>query len=83
MKPTKISSIELLDEALDNDIHEFFIALGAGRSSKDIYHGEEEGFYEIYNYIDDTEQVLTKEQLMDEEYTNIGKAIKNGCFYAY
>ena len=41
-----------------------------------------EKFY-ITNEIDDTDQELTREQLMDEQYTNIGKAMLAGALYAY
>ena len=35
------------------------------------------------NEIDGTEQELNSQTIMDEEYTNIGKAITLGSFYAY
>lgn len=77
----KVQSIEDLDALLDKDQHDFLIANGLMRSSKSIHHGEQEGTYEIYNHIDDSEQILTREQLLDKEYTNIGEAMKYGTFY--
>ena len=78
-KPIKVESIDHLI-SLVGDGRDFFISFGCARSSKYItYDGEK---FWVLNYIDDSEQVLTKEQMDDEEYTNIGKAIRNGCFYA-
>tara|TARA_Y100000034_G_scaffold80129_1_gene96153 strand:- start:33 stop:170 length:138 start_codon:yes stop_codon:yes gene_type:complete len=35
----------------------------------------------VCNEIDDSEQTLTKSQLFDTDFTNIGKAIENGNFF--
>jgi uncharacterized protein YaaR (DUF327 family) len=45
-------------------------------SRKEIeYNPKTKKFY-IINWIDDTEQKLTKKQLFDPNYTNIGKSLK-------
>ena len=77
----KIKSIKDLDNAIAKGIHDYIIQIGILRSSKDI-RKTKDGFYQIYNYIDDAEQILSKEQLMDDNYTNIGRAMKSGSFYA-
>lgn len=51
------------------------------RSSKHIYYNEDTNIFEVINYIDDSEQFLTEEQLFDENYTNIGKALKHNALY--
>lgn len=81
MKYTKVSSIDQLFELVEKDNHEFFISMGFGRSSKYITLGEEDGTLEILNEIDDTTQVLTAEEIMDETNTNVGIAIKCGTFW--
>lgn len=76
--PKKIESVEQL-KAESKDVGEFFILLNYGlRSCKRIWWNGTHFF--IYNFIDDTEQKLTPEQLHSEA-TNIGKAIKLGSFY--
>ena len=77
----QINSIEELIEAIDNNHNDFFIRLGMLRSSKFITYND--GIFHVYNEIDDSADDLTAEQLFDEEYTNIGKAIKDGNFYQY
>ena len=77
----KVKSLGHLKDILnDGGMRDFFIQLNFGlRSSKSIsYDGEK---FWVFNYIDDTEQVLTDEQIMDDDYTNIGKAIRCGALF--
>ena len=72
----KVKSLNHLKKILnDGETRNFFIQLNFGlRSSKSIsYDGE--NFY-VFNWIDSTEEEFTEEQLMNEEYTNIGRAIR-------
>lgn len=79
--PKQIESIETLKKESSRGA-EFFIRLkGCLRSSKYISWDEKTQRFVIWNYIDDTEQVLTKAQLMDGDYTNIGYAITNGALF--
>ena len=85
MKPkhTKVESIEHLKEILKDtacDPKDFILMLSGGiKSSKTIgYDGD---IFYIFNLIDDSEQDLTEEEIMDDEYTNIGKGIRLGNFY--
>ena len=81
---TQVNTIEQLIEMSDNGIHDFFIQLNGGcRSSKMIDYNYETEKFDIVNEIDYSEQSLTREQLMDEDCTNIGKAIKLGALYSY
>lgn len=79
-KPVKVESVQQLKE-LSIESTEFFINLGGIRSSKLIRYDEGEKQFYIFNYIDDTDNTLTEEQLMNTSETNIGEAITNGNFY--
>ena len=81
----KVKDIEHLNSLIGAGKTEYFIALNFGlRSSKDIsFAASGEHRYRVYNHIDDTEQILTEEQLFNEGETNIGKAINCGALYAY
>lgn len=77
----KISSLEELIEAIKDNHNDFFINFGIARSSKNItYDGN---MFYIVNEIDGSDQTLDAKQLFNEDYTNIGKAIKQGQFYQY
>ena len=82
MQYVKIKNLEHLKNILNNseDGQEFFISFGCARSSKRLCSDGSNRVW-VLNYIDDSEQELTYKQLMNEKYTNIGKAIKAGRFY--
>lgn len=81
-KYTNIETVEQLFKLVGAGHTNFFVQLNFGfRSSKYITPGEEDGTLEVLNLIDDTTQTLTAEQIMDESYTNIGRAIKLGSFW--
>lgn len=84
-KHTLITSVEMLKEICieaETSI-ECFISFGIARSSKSIFFDEDEGKFSILNEIDDSEQMLSEDELNDECLTNIGKAIKHNAFYLY
>ena len=78
----KVESIDDLAEILkDGETKEFFIQLNYGvRSSKYIALLETKRFW-VWNLVDDSEQRLTRKQLMDPNKTNIGLAIEKGALY--
>ena len=77
----KINSIEELKEE-SKDGAEFFILLNGNlRSSKRIWYDEDAKHFEVINYIDDSEQALSEEEIMDEKFTNIGEAMKKGALF--
>lgn len=80
----QVKTTSQLKRMIYDGAHDYFIMLNGGaRSSKYMdYSIYSEKFY-ITNEIDGSEQELTEAQLMDEEYTNIGKAITAGAFYSY
>ena len=81
---TRVNSLDELKQMCNGVTKEFFIQLNFGiRSSKNISYNKDTDTFYILNEIDDTEQELNSQTIMDEEYTNIGKAITLGSFYAY
>ena len=77
-----IKDLDKLLETSENHSLECFVALNGGaRSSKDVY--KENNIYYVYNYVDDTENSFTEEELFDSSKTIIGDAITSGNFYVY
>ena len=81
---TKVNSLDELKQMCDGVTTDFFIQLNFGvRSSKSISYNKDTDTFYILNEINDTEQELNSQTIMDDGYTNIGKAITFGAFYAY
>lgn len=81
----KINSLEELKEVLSEEgetVEGFILLKGGIRSSKSMCKiGDDQ--YSIINEVDDTEDILTLEELNDKSIINIGYAITNGAFYIY
>ena len=61
---------------------EFFIRLRFNlRSTKWIEWDKQNKVFNVINFIDGSEQILTEKQLADKEFSNIGHAITNGWLY--
>lgn len=59
---------------------EVYISLGGFiRSSKQIWHRRKH--FTIMNFVDGSIQYLSKAQLMNKDFTNIGEALKKKCLY--
>lgn len=81
---TRVNSLNELKQMCNGVTKDFFIQLNFGiRSSKSISYNKDTDTFYILNEIDDTKQELNSQTIMDEDYTNIGKAITFGSFYAY
>ena len=81
---TRVNSLDELKQMCNGVTKDFFIQLNFGiRSSKNISYNKDTDTFCILNEIDGTEQELNSQTIMDEEYTNIGKSITLGAFYAY
>lgn len=79
----KIKNIEELKSLSTNGL-ECFILLNFGlRSSKHVWYDSEAKAFEVINYIDDSEQRLSEEEIIKKEFTNIGEAMEKGAFYYY
>lgn len=77
---TKVNNLDHLRELIQQGQHRFFIGLTSGiRSSKYIELAGDQ--FVVFNDIDGSEDTFTDEEMMDERYTNIGKAISLGRFY--
>ena len=73
---------ELLD-AIERRPFRFFILLDYGAwSVKRIRYRPRQKVFSIHNEIDGSRQELTCAQLMSPRNSNIGPAMKAGCFYA-
>lgn len=80
----KISTVEDLNQALDEKKHKFILLLAGGlmHSVKRIkYADKNRTSYHVKNDIDGTKQVLTAEELFDQNMTNIGLGMNNGAFW--
>jgi hypothetical protein len=78
--------IDSIKKLKDQSKHgaEFYIRLNGGfKSSKYIFYDECDNTFEIINYIDDSEQTLTENELMDSAYTHIGVAIQFNALIKY
>lgn len=53
------------------------------RSSKTIFYDSTEKKYDITHEIDGTQETLTESEMLDENKTNIGKALEAGALYKY
>jgi len=82
MEPLKIRSIDHLKSILSLvSSAEFEFVLGDNFLSRKLMSLEDDGKFYVLNYIDDTEQVLTAEELTDVNVTLIGTAIGSNIFY--
>ena len=73
-----VEGIKDLKNLLSEGYYEYLIALAGGGvfSRKSIYYHPKEKEFQITNWIDDSDQLLTQKQLMSKSYTNIGYALK-------
>lgn len=78
----KIEDIKQLKKKASKSPIEVFLLLNFGlRSSKNISYNPEDDTWNVYNYIDDTEQTLKTEELATE--TNIIEALEKKALYQY
>jgi len=61
---------------------ECFIMLNSGLRSSKFINMVGNSFY-VFNDIDDSEQYLSEEEIMNEQFNLIGEAIKKGALFAY
>ena len=79
-KDRRIRTIQQLKELTTKGGLECFILLNGGlRSSKYIRYRPEDNSFYVFNYIDDSEDVLTERQIFDSACSNIGEAIEKGA----
>ena len=79
----RIKSPATLLDAIERKPFRFLILLNYGAwSVKRIRYRPRQRVFSIYNEIDGTRQELTTSQLMSPRSSNIGPAMRAGCFYA-
>jgi hypothetical protein len=77
----KITSMQQLKRE-SKEGAELFIRLRFNlRSTKWIEWDAQNKVFNVINFIDGSEQILTEKQLMDQGWTNIGHAISSGWLY--
>lgn len=81
MNNTQIRSIDHLKNIATEGIECFILLNGGLRSSKHIFYRDEDKSFVIINYIDDSTIILTEDELMDNNKTLIGEAIKLNSLY--
>ena len=80
IKDRQIKTIAQLKELTTKGGLECFILLNGGlKSSKYISYNQKEKTFYVFNYIDDSEDVLTERQIFDSACSNIGEALEKGA----
>ena len=79
MEDKTIRTIEQLKSASKDGLECFILINGGLRSSKHIRYFDDENRFEIIHLIDGKEEYLTPEQVMDQNISNIGDAMKKGA----
>ena len=77
----KIESLEELDALLLKEgAIECFIQLNHGLKSSKYINKNGDNYY-IYNYADDTEDIVDKTSIFDKNITNVGDAMNKGALF--
>jgi hypothetical protein len=80
-KPIRIKTLAALNKVTSNGkVHRFRILLAGGLIYSEKLIRRMGDMYYIDNRIDDSSQELHEDEIMDENLTNIGKAMKAGAF---
>ena len=74
----RIMTIEQLKKLAKNGLECFILLNGGIRSSKFIRYDTQTNSFYIFNYIDDSEQILTEDQIFASDYSNIAEAMNKG-----
>ncbi|MBI5327006.1 MAG: hypothetical protein HZB80_01760 [Deltaproteobacteria bacterium] len=84
-KAIKVNDVNHLRELSKSEDPDFFIVLLSGglisRKRIAIIKDEKEPTYDVYNFIDDSEQTITEKELFDSSVTNIGEALNKGALF--
>lgn len=82
MNPQVKSLAQLMKLLKKERIGEFFMQLNCGCiSRKHISYNKSKDKFTVVNLIDESKQILTSKQMLDEKFSFIGKAIKLGALY--
>ena len=78
-KDKRIRTVAQLKELAKDGLECFILLNGGLRSSKYICYKPDDNSFYVLNYIDESEQELTEEQLLDSAYANIGEAMRKSA----
>ena len=78
-KDRRIRTIAQLKKLAEEGMECFTLLNGGLRSSKFIRYNPDDNSFYVFNYIDDSEDVLTEAQILDKSFGNIAKAIEKGA----
>ena len=78
-KDRRIKTIAQLKEMAKNGLECFLLLNGGLRSSKFIRYNTDDNSFYVFNYIDDSEDVLTEAQILDKNFSNIAEAMEKGA----
>jgi len=78
-KDMRIKTIAQLKDLSEKGLECFILLNGGLRSSKFIRYNPDDNSFYVFNYIDDSEDVLTEAQILDKSFGNIAKAIEKGA----
>lgn len=81
--PVRITTLERLKEEAREGAGFFILLSRKLRSSKWIVWNDYNQVFFITNFIDGSEQKLTEQHIMDQQYTNIGFAMSKGALFKY
>ena len=82
-RPVMIKNLEHLRKLTDGKSQKFHIRLiGWIKSVKRIRYDTKLNRFSVFNEIDGTRQLLTPDEIMDKNFTNIGEAINKRAFYS-
>ncbi len=75
-----VKSLDHLKNLVSEKAGEFSLRLKYGlNSTKIIQYDSCRDMFDVFHSIDDSESLLSSKEIMDEDYSNIGQAIKIGC----
>ena len=72
-----VKDLNHLIQLIEQKHNDYALVLGGGGlfSRKTITYNPKSKKFKVFNHIDDTEQILTENQIIDKKYSNIGRAI--------
>lgn len=84
MAHIKVENIGHLRKLAESTEPDFYIVLNGGLISRKriaIIKDAKKPTYDVYNFIDDSEQEIAEKDLFDNSITNIGEALSKGALF--
>ncbi len=82
-RPVMVKNLEHLRKLTNGKSKKFHIRLiGWIKSVKRIKYDAKLDRFSVFNETDNTRQLLTPDEMMDKNFTNIGEAINKRAFYS-